>query len=289
MNFSRYTIWVQQRPAGKTLPTWTCLRVPLWLPVSRESLDERGHAVHNGEKGRRTKRRAWRRRTTAAKGGGFEDRRGGGVQRRPSKVDAESSMVAARGTTRLNRSTSLSCATCRWPRRRLVKGPCASWRRCEARGPRHRGRRRARKCSRGVRGISPARSVLLALAYGGGLSPAYPARWRPSPHQSGLAPTPGGAPACDGGSLPLAQHPSTHRHGLAANLGHAPACSGPRTGGLTPARRGRAKAHAGTASLPPVSALPPTVVPAPASSLSLARHPSTCWRGHAPCPWQPLT
>ena len=133
MNFSRYTIWVQQRPAGQTLPTWTCLRVPLWLPVSRESLDERGHAVHNSVKGRRTKRRAWRRRTTAAKGGGFEDRRGGGVQRRPSKVDAESSMVAGRGTTRLNRSTSRSCATCRWPRRRLVKGPCASCRGAGAR------------------------------------------------------------------------------------------------------------------------------------------------------------
>ena len=54
--------------------------MPLWLPVSRESLDERGHAVHNSVKGRRTKRRAWRRRTTVAKGGGFEDRRGGGVQ-----------------------------------------------------------------------------------------------------------------------------------------------------------------------------------------------------------------
>ena len=133
MNISRYTIWVQQRPAGQTLPTWTCLRVPLWLLVSRESLDERGHAVHNSVKGRRTKRRAWRRRTTAAKGGRFEDRRGGGVQQRPSKVDAESSMVAGCGTTRLNRSTSRSCATCRWPRRQLVKGPCASCRGAGAR------------------------------------------------------------------------------------------------------------------------------------------------------------
>ena len=79
MNFSRYTIWVQQRPAGQTLPTWTCLRVPLWLPVSRESLDERGHAVHNSVKGRRTKRRAWRRRAAVAEQGGCGVKHGGGA------------------------------------------------------------------------------------------------------------------------------------------------------------------------------------------------------------------